>query len=265
MSAQLCWIFVAVAAAAQAGPAAGVDLDPQEYGLNTVQNRTELDFNDRKAYFRILEHLQHVDPQALSRAAEEFRHQRWMTTNMRGFTEDEFPVFVDLFNHPQDYRGKPVTLKGHLVGPVVSIPADSESGPGPLYQAYLFDNDSQTNPATVIFTDLPAGIDRNAEIIDGVTATGYFLKIYWYRSRDGKRQLAPLLLARTIEHHPPPQPPEWPIPLSWLIGLVVAAAVLTLWIVLKTSRKDRGALDEYRRRYEPNPQFDASEMAPGED
>lgn len=264
MSAPICWILLAAAAAGQTEPAANVELDPAEFGLNAVADREELQFEDREAYYRILEQLQHVDPQALARAAADHRHQRWSEVHDYGeFTEDEFPVFVDLFLHPEEYRGRPVTLRGHLVDPVIRLPQEDGSGFDQLYEAHLYDADSQGNPATVIFTDLPRGIDLEAEMIDGVSVSGYFLKIHRYRSRGGKQQLAPLILARTIEVGTP-APPEWPVAAGAVIALIVVVAIVALVVVLIVSRKDRGVMSEYRRRFETRPQFDASEIEPSE-
>lgn len=248
------------AASGQAEPAGVVELDPDEFGLHVLVDKTELQFEDREAYFRILEHLQHVDSHALERSAAEHRHERWSADHAYGeIAEDEFPVFVDLFLHPEEYRGKPVTLRGHLVGPVIVLPEEAESGFDQLYEAHLFDVDSQTNPTTVVFTDLPPGIDLEAEITDGISVTGYFLKIYWYRARGGQRQLAPLMLARTIEVTTP-TPPEWPVPTWTIVALILIVAVVALLIVVVISRRDRSVMSEYRQRFETEPQFDASEI-----
>ena len=120
------------------------------------------------------------------------------------------------------------------------------------------------NPTTVIFTELPAGIDLEGETIDGVSITGYFLKLHTYRSRDQKIQIAPLLLARTIEIHTP-MPPEWPVPGWVLIVIVLAAAIIALIIVWKTNRENRRVREEYRKRFESEPQFDAAEIESVED
>jgi hypothetical protein len=267
ISAPIWWLLLA-AAAGQAEPAASVELDPLEFGLDAVEDREVLDFKDREAYYGILEHLQRVDPQALKRAAADFRHHRWSTVRDYGDIEqDEFPVFVDLFLNYGEYRGKPVTLRGHLVGPVIRIPAETESGFDHLYEAHLFDNDAQSNPTTVIFTELPPGAsleDLEAEMTDGVSVTGYFLKIYWYRSRAGQRQLAPLVLARTIEIRPPTRP-EWPVSKGVIIALILAVAAAALLVVLIVSRRDRGVMSDYRRRFETEPEFDASEIEPSGD
>lgn len=260
MSALICGMLLAVAAAGQAEPQASVALDARALGLDAVRDREELLFEDREAYFRILAHLQDVDAEALDQAAAGFRHQRWSTVKEYGdVPEDEFPVFVDLFLHPSDYRGQPVTLRGHLVGPIVTLPDGAEYGLDRLYQTHLFDNDSQTNPTTVIFTDLPPGVDREAELIDGVSVTGYFFKVHWYRSRSGQRQLAPLILARTIDVRPP-APPEWPVSTGGAIAVILALAVVALLVVVMVRRRDRGAINDYRRRFEAEPRFDPSEI-----
>lgn len=262
ISASICWMLLA-AAAGQADPAAHVELDPHEFGLDAVVDKTELSYEDREAYYRILEHLQQVDPRALEGAAEDFRHHRWSTVEAyKGIPEGDFPVFVDLFLNHEAYRGEPVTLSGHLVGPVIRLPAAADSGFDHLYEAHLFDHDAQSNPTTVIFTELPPGAsldDLEAEITDNVSVTGYFLKIYWYRSRAGQRQLAPLVLARSIEIRPPTRP-EWPVSKEAIIALILVIASVALVIILMVTRRDRGVMSEYRRRFETAPQFDGSDI-----
>ncbi len=114
---------------------------------------------------------------------------------------DEFPMFVDVFQHPDRWQGHLVTLRGH-----VRRVTSHEGDPGlfngqPLHELWLFTDDSQHNPTVIVTPSLPHEFPRNADVVDSVTVTGCLFKMYVYRSQDENR-IAPLLLAGRIEWNP---------------------------------------------------------------
>ncbi len=114
---------------------------------------------------------------------------------------EKFPMFVDIFLHPDRWQGHLVTMRGH-VRRVTSHEGDSAMfGGQPLHELWLFTDDSQHNPTVIVTPTLPDEFPRNADDIDSVTVTGCLFKMYVYRSQNESR-LAPLLLAGRIDWKP---------------------------------------------------------------
>ena len=114
---------------------------------------------------------------------------------------DKFPMFVDVFQHPDRWQGHLVTLHGY-VRRVTSHEGDSVLFNGqPLHELWLFTDDSQHNPTVIVTPSLPDEFPRNADIVDSVTVTGCLFKMYVYASQNENR-IAPLLLAGRIEWNP---------------------------------------------------------------
>jgi hypothetical protein len=114
---------------------------------------------------------------------------------------EKFPLFVDIFFHPDRWQGHLVTLRGH-VRRVTSHEGDSAMfGGQPLHELWLFTDDSQHNPTVIVTPTLPDEFPRNADDIDSVTVTGCLFKMYVYRSQNESR-IAPLLLAGRVEWNP---------------------------------------------------------------
>lgn len=112
-----------------------------------------------------------------------------------------FPVFADVFLNPDVYKGKPVTMRGH-VRKVMSYPADVDRyGAGTLHELWLFTDDSQQNPAVVVCSELPKDFPTGAGVVEGVSVTGYFFKLYRYAADDANRA-APMLLAHQVRWQP---------------------------------------------------------------
>ncbi len=114
---------------------------------------------------------------------------------------ETFPMFVDVFQHPDRWQGHLVTLRGH-VRRVTSHKGDPGLFNGqPLHELWLFTDDSQHNPTVIVTPSLPDEFPQTADVVDSVTVTGCLFKMYVYKSQDENR-IAPLLLAGRIDWHP---------------------------------------------------------------
>lgn len=123
------------------------------------------------------------------------RHQKYRSST------DKFPTYVDLFQNPEEWHGKIVTLRGHIRHSV-TYDADSAMYDGrPLYELWLFTEDSQHTPAVVLTPELPADFPMDAEIVNQVSVTGCFFKRYVYTGQT-ERRIAPLILAGRIQWAP---------------------------------------------------------------
>ena len=97
--------------------------------------------------------------------------------------QETFPLFVDIFQNPNRWQGRLVTLKGH-VRRVISYSVDSTLFDGqPLHELWLFTDDSQQNPAVIVTPSLPKDFPVSSDLINSVTVTGCFFKMYVYRSQ----------------------------------------------------------------------------------
>jgi hypothetical protein len=136
--------------------------------------------------------LRRLERQIGFRKSKYLEHQR---------NPETFPLFVDVFQNPDHWQGRLVTLRGH-VRRVITYNGDSTLFNGqPLHELWLFTEDSQNNPAVIVTPSLPAEFPVGSELIDSVTVTGCFFKMYVYRSQQENR-LAPLLLAGHVSWNP---------------------------------------------------------------
>ena len=175
---------------------------------------------------------------------------------------DSFPMYVDVFQNPDRWHGRLVTLKGH-VRRVITYNGDSTLFDSqPLHELWLFTDDSQSNPAVVVTPSLPADFPVSSPLTDSVTVTGCFFKMYVYRSQQENR-MAPLLLAGHVSWNPSAEhivdlAKEGHIPATskllalaksqtrsvndtmvLLLGFVVLLVAMTVWGRVQRDRRER--------------------------
>ncbi|MFM7058322.1 MAG: hypothetical protein ACKO2P_15505 [Planctomycetota bacterium] len=187
-----------------------------------------------------------------------------------------FPLFVDLFQNPDLWQGQLVTLRGY-VRRVLAHPADPTLFNGqPLHELWLYTRDSQHIPTVVVTPSLPRDFPVAADLIDSITVTGCFYRMYVYRGQSETRQ-APLVLAGRIDWQPSPQhvlnlvregkiPTDAPIVAtarandprrlsdSVVLGLCVLAIVIAMAVFGRVQR-DRRRRERIRKLVEESPDF----------
>ncbi len=162
---------------------------------------------ERDPYYAIIQKVRELDLSTMKKAAGEFRRQR-QTEAFGGKYKDrpayDFPDFVDLYDVPDLYHGKLVTLQGHLRKLSSFSPDENPYGiEGQLWEGWLYDPHGQNHPAVIISTSRDEGLEEATElVVDHVSVTGYFFKNYGYEGQDAFR-FAPMLIAQKIEHRPP--------------------------------------------------------------
>ena len=220
------------------------DVVHPEHGLKTRGIRDE----ERKAYYSILEKTRHVDYKKQRAVAREFLKKRFAESKWRKFRDDpdfEFPIFVDLLQNaekPDVYHGKLVTLNGHIRRLTPMSAGKNKYGLKTLYEAWIYTADSQHHPAVVVCTSIPQGMlnaFKKNQLLDHVSATGYFFKMYAYEADDEVR-FAPLILAQRLQWRPPPPaaPPLVPQPILFA-GIVVGvlSVLIVLWFIARIDRQ----------------------------
>jgi hypothetical protein len=173
--------------------------------LSHVSDRTEVSFEESGAYYWLLDLARRIPDSQIRQQAGELVRQRWeQSPRFRAYPLEEFPLFYDLTQEPEVYRGRTVFMRGHLVRLVKYAAGPNDFGIETLYEGWLVTPDSETHPTTVVFTELPEGMPLGEGLIDGVSVAGYFLKLHTYSARDRKTRFAPLVLAETLQWAPPP-------------------------------------------------------------
>lgn len=234
--------------------------EPAPAILESVRDRTlGVREQEGEAYYAVLQHARQVDPARLRAAARENLNSRIARLKQPDARDklgriekyvsqsgdelldpDGFPAFVDLFQHPDEYRGKAVTLRGYL-RKLISYPAEPPDGNAPqtLYEAWLFTDDSHGNPTVIVCSEIPAGMPTGNDVNEQVSVTGYFFKMYGYRARDTTR-IAPMILAGELVWYPAAERAAWrPGALHYaLLSAGVLGLVLVVW---RVSRGDRHA------------------------
>jgi hypothetical protein len=206
----------------------GGALEPAEWSV--VRHRSlGVRPEEKSLYYRVLRNAAEADPQSLEAAAREHLEQRKQDAPAQIRRQKPFPTFVDLFKHPDVYEGKPVTLKGHA-REIRKYPAgDNSEGLDTLYEAWVYMEDSESNPAVIVAPSASADLPIGSDLQVPVEATGYFFKIYAYHAHDTAR-VAPMVLAARIEKLPEPElsgPPAW-----FLAAVGAIVALLFGWVVV---------------------------------
>ncbi len=221
-------------------------LSPTTVPLDFVTDRSDLSTSaDVEAYYGLLDYVRRVDPAELQAAAAEVLEERWKSSEFADWPLEEFQFYYDLTQRPQEYRGQPVTLYGHIRMHHVDHP-QNPYGLDPIHIAYLYTSDSQHHPVRVVFTENPDKVPVGEQVISGIQVTGYFLKLYRYRDRDGQSRFMPLVVARSIRWIPP-APPGLSLQATLaLLGTMVAILLSIVWWARRTRRIDDAARERER-------------------
>lgn len=211
---------------------------PAEFNLDRIQDRTFLEEADVEGYYGLLNRARQQEVHQIAAAAREFLNTRRPQSKKFGKVPPEkFPLFADLLNEPEPYRGQPVTLRGHSQEIKRFAAEENPFGITTLYECSLFTDDSQSHPTTVVFTEAPADLPLGEKIVDGVVISGYFLKLRAYHARDEKTRVAPLILARSIAWRRDRVSSSW-ISTGTQYSLYAGLALtVTGWLVLRWSAR----------------------------
>ncbi len=227
--------------------------------LDNVRDSTlGVRYEERDAYFRILQLAQEVPLTRQKEYADVFREERRQSHPRYSKRKpSEFPNFVDLFQSPDDYRGRPVSLHGVLRKLTKFDPGKNSQGIAEAYEGWLYTDDSQGNPTVIVFTGKPQDLPVGGDLTEEIRVTGYFFKMYGYDAQDVARK-APLLLAGEIEWRPGPKG-YVAKPLSLEAYLIATFVVFVVGYAAWQSNRHQMA-----RRVKPPVEADFSKLPPVE-
>lgn len=183
--------------------------------------------DERDVYFRGLKLAKEIPLANLKEFAAKLQEQRRSSNpKYSQIHAKDFPQYVDLVENPSAYRGHPVTLRGTLRRLTKLAPGKNPTGIGDIYEGWLYTADSNSHPTVALFTRKPAGLETGSNITEEVRVTGYFLKLYSYEAQGGP-EIAPMLLAGTVELNPGPRPYVFK-PLSPSVYVILTLALFVL-------------------------------------
>lgn len=146
----------------------------------------------------------------------------------------------ELFLTPEKLRLRAVTLDG-IVKRVVETPtSDSVRARWQIdryYQLYLFPRESDGNPVVACVADLPAGIVTGDAVTEDVRVIGLYYKLWMYESREGRVQVAPVIVTGDVTRFAPPLAAgrEWNVNVSFALF----AALIGTWMVVRVWQRGR--------------------------
>jgi hypothetical protein len=189
--------------------------------LAEVRDDTVFRGAEHQVFFHLLNVLKESDPAELIAAS-------------RGNT-----AFVQLYQQPDHYRGKLVTVRGTLVRSFLLPAPKNDHGIKEYYQTWVRPHDNLANPLVIYTLEMPEGLPSGMNLSEQIECTGFFYKRWAYKAADTIRT-APLLLVRTVEWKRPVVPPGEPITAN-SVAIVVCAGLALGGLILYTALSRRRA------------------------
>lgn len=214
--------------------------------LSQVRDNTVgLEYTDRPAYYYGLWLSQQLAPSEIQKLALQFRDQRQAANpTYKDQPRAKFPQFVDIFQHPEAYRGRAVTMQGYFRKLIKYDAGPNDLGIGEVYEGWFYNENSQSNPAVVVFTQLPEGFPLGADITEEVRFSGYFLKMYGYGAQDTTRK-APLFVAGSVQWFPARKANERQPVSPWVYGLMTGIAIVAVWALWHSLQRPKRELSRF--------------------
>ncbi len=146
---------------------------------------------------------------------------------------------VQLFEQSSEYRGELVSTRGIVRRAHAAKTPRNEYGLTAYYQTWLWPEDQPDEPMTVWSLELPEGFPLGMEIAEEAEVTGFYFKLWAYKSGDGNVRRAPMLLSKTIHWRQKPKvghsPPQGTSPLLLIFAAAALFAVLaSLYVYYRT-------------------------------
>jgi hypothetical protein len=189
--------------------------------LESIRDNKPLTPSEWAAWLHLFDVLQKSDEAALAKAA----------TGPASL--------VQLFEQSNEFRGELVTTRGIVRRAHAAKTPRNGHGLTAYYQTWLWPEDQPDEPMTVWCLQLPEGFPLGMEIAEEAEVTGFYFKLWVYKSGDGNVRRAPILLAKTIHWRRKPQvapaPPQGPFPLLLMFaGAALFAVSAATYVYYRT-------------------------------
>ena len=182
--------------------------------LSAVVDDTTFRYDERDAWFNLLDVLKKTDEATLRKAS---------TGRV---------TFAQLFNQSRDYRGQLVTLVGTIRRAHRLTAPRNDFGIETYYQTWLQSDDNRESPMVVYCLNLPKGFPTGMNVAEDVEITGFYFKRWAYKAQDSPRTV-PALLTRTVEWRPrTPVAQTAPMDTFTILSVVGTALLASLVIVV---------------------------------
>ncbi len=195
--------------------------------LTPIQDDAPFRDDEQAAWFGLLATLRDADPRALAEAS------------LGEVT------YVQLFDQPEVYRGRIVTLRGIARRVLFMDAPANEEGIRGYYQVVLEPADGSNSPVILYVLELPEGFPTGGDVSAKVAVKGYFFKRWVYTARDRIRS-APVVLAKKLKWRPdaePEKPARKPPSLLLVISGGAVLAGIILFTVIRRTRLKRSVAD----------------------
>jgi len=191
--------------------------------LDSIEDDSPFRREEQKAWFQLLDLLQHTDSATLEQAS---------TGRV---------TFLQLFQQSDEYRGELVTVQGVLRRAHRLHAPANDCGLTHYYQAWITPADDSSNLVVVYCLDLPEGFPTGMKLSEEVRLTGFFFKRWLYEAQDTLRT-APVLLSKTVRWREPPAVTGPTVDRAWSLPMMFAVAalfavVVTLFVYRRSGSK----------------------------
>jgi len=147
--------------------------------LKSVRDDTTFRYDERQAWFNLLDVLQKTDQATLRKAS---------TGRV---------TFSQFYNQSAEYRGELVTVEGTVRRAHLLKAPKNDCQIEQYYQIWLQPADNRSVPMVVYCLLLPDGFPTGMDVSANVEITGFHFKRWAYKAQDAIRT-TPVLLARTV-------------------------------------------------------------------
>ena len=148
------------------------------------------------------------------------------------------PTFGELFEQPDIFRGKLVTLEGTVRrAEHVQAAKNNRAGVEGYYRLIIRLRGGTNRPVFLYALDLPKHFPVGEKIDAPIEATAFFYKNWLYEA-NGRSWIAPVLLAKNVRWTPPPptgSPLGFTTGLLVALGLAVLSALIAWWLVKRSA------------------------------
>ncbi|MGD9720425.1 MAG: hypothetical protein AB7O59_06665 [Pirellulales bacterium] len=159
------------------------ELDAAREEFQAITDKAPLRSEEMAAYWRLMAWEEHQSTEALLARAR------------RDVT------FKQLYEHPEQWRGKLVRLRVHLQQTADARDlADNPLGLKSVSEVWGWNNDSQPYWYWLVVPHLPPGMPTGQNIAEEATFVGYFFKLLRYEDHRGEMLASPLLIGRLVWH-----------------------------------------------------------------